>query len=318
MYQHPLAYLIGLEGIALMRAFTGEYDREFTEARLAEIRSLLDTSQLGTGGAVEPITPEEGYHRWAEVYDRPGNALIDVEQPIVWEILDGLPPGVALDAACGTGRHAARLAGRGHTVIGVDGSPEMLTRARAKVPTAVFHEGDLHRLPVPDQHVDVLVCGLALAHVSDLAPVLAEFARVLRPDGHLVLSDSRGLPGAVEYPLVKTRPDGSLGYVPGWAHPTSAYLGAALPLGFQVLRCDEPRRADPYVDPDGIPPAYREFGAAVASTSAGGPPDIWSLHPWSAAATNAAYRGTPAVIVWHFQLAGRQPKPPARGRDRET
>jgi ubiquinone/menaquinone biosynthesis C-methylase UbiE len=305
MYLHPLAYLIGLEGIALMRAFTGEYDREFTEARLAEIRSLLDTARLGAGGTVEPITTEQGYHRWADVYDQPGNALIDVEQPIVWDILDGLPPGIALDAACGTGRHTARLAGLGHTVIGVDSSPEMLARARAKVPAAVLHEGDLHRLPVPDRHVDVVVCALALAHVSDLAPVLAEFARVLRPGGHLVLSDTRGLPGARGYPLVKERPDGSTGYVPGWAHLTSDYLAAALPLGFQVRRCDEPRRADPYVDPDGIPPAYREFGATDAAAPAGGLPDIWSLHPWAAAATNAAYRGTPAAIVWHFQLAGR-------------
>jgi hypothetical protein len=36
IYQHPLAYLLGLEGVALLRAFDGEYGREFTEARLAE------------------------------------------------------------------------------------------------------------------------------------------------------------------------------------------------------------------------------------------------------------------------------------------
>jgi hypothetical protein len=36
IYQHPLAYLLGLEGIALMRGFCGEFDREFTLARLAE------------------------------------------------------------------------------------------------------------------------------------------------------------------------------------------------------------------------------------------------------------------------------------------
>ena len=34
------------------------------------------------------------------------------------EILDGVPVGVALDAACGTGRHAAYLASLGHAVIG--------------------------------------------------------------------------------------------------------------------------------------------------------------------------------------------------------
>jgi hypothetical protein len=34
-----------------------------------------------------------------------------------------------------------------------------------------------------------------------------------------------------------------------------------------------------------------------------GPPDIWSLHRWCAAAANAAYRDHPAAIIWDFQLA---------------
>ncbi len=36
IYQHPLAYLLGLEGLALLRAFSGAYDRDFTLARLDE------------------------------------------------------------------------------------------------------------------------------------------------------------------------------------------------------------------------------------------------------------------------------------------
>ena len=47
-------------------------------------------------------------------------------------------PGAALDAACGTGRHARRLAELGHHVIGVDASPAMLERARAALPQATF------------------------------------------------------------------------------------------------------------------------------------------------------------------------------------
>ena len=118
IYQHPLAYLLGLEGIALLRAFAGEYDRDFAMARLAEIRALLDcVEELGEGAVVDPIPTTEGYGSWAEFYDQPGNQLVDLEQPLVREILDGLPRGVALDAACGTGRHSAYLASLGHTVI---------------------------------------------------------------------------------------------------------------------------------------------------------------------------------------------------------
>jgi ubiquinone/menaquinone biosynthesis C-methylase UbiE len=191
IYQHPLAFLLGLEGIALTRAFNGDYDEEFTRARIAEIRALLDSAgQFGEGVETRPVTVAEGYAAWSANYDEP-NTLIDAEQPVMRRILDGLPAGTALDAACGTGRHAAYLSSRGHAVVGVDICPQMLEVARAKVGGADFREGELHQLPVADQSVDLVVCALALTHVSDLGPVLAEFARVLRPGGHLVISDSR-------------------------------------------------------------------------------------------------------------------------------
>jgi SAM-dependent methyltransferase len=295
IYQHPLAYLLGLEGVALLHAFAGDYDRDFTEARLAEVRALLDSAgQLGGGAAIRPVPIVEGYGAWAGAYDLPGNQLIDLEQPIVWEILDGLPRGTALDAACGTGRHAGHLAALGHAVIGVDTSPEMLAVAAAKVPGAEFREGDLHQLPVPGQHADVVVCALALTHVPELAPALTEFVRVLRPGGHLVISDSRGLLGYLGSPVVTALPGGGFGYLPHRNRLTSDYLAAALPLGLQVRRCEEPRRPCPLIDPDALPDAV----------PADEPPDIWSLHSWCAAATNAAYRDNPAAIIWHFQLPG--------------
>ncbi len=298
VYQHPLAYLLGLEGIALLRAFAGEYDRNFTMARLAEIRALLDSvEELGDGATVGPIPTTEGYGSWAEFYDEPGNQLIDLEQPIVREILDGLPRGVALDAACGTGRHSAYLASLGHTVIGVDSSTAMLERARAKVPGGEFHEADLHDLPLPDDHVDVVVCALALIHVADLEPVLADLVRVLRPGGDLVISDQRGLIPGSGLPVVKAGPDGSPGYMPIRARRTSEYLAAALPLGLQVRKCEEAQRPFPLVDDSGV-----SEGAPVPDHVPGAPPNIWALHRWCPAATNAAYRDNPAVIIWHFQL----------------
>ena len=230
-------------------AFSGVYDRDFTEARFREIQSLLESAdELGAGVEARPITTREGYARWAPFYDEPGNQLLEIEQPIVREILDGLPVGIALDAACGTGRHTAYLASLGHTVIGVDTSPEMLARARAKVPDGEFHEADLHDLPLADDSVDLVVCAIALSHVADLAPALAELVRVLRPNGHLVISDSRGLIGDIGLPLVRVGPDGEFGYMPVYARLASDYLAAALPLGLQVRRCEEPRRPSPLVD----------------------------------------------------------------------
>ena len=40
IYQDPLAYLLGLEGIALLDAWAGDHDREFVGTRLAEVRRL--------------------------------------------------------------------------------------------------------------------------------------------------------------------------------------------------------------------------------------------------------------------------------------
>jgi SAM-dependent methyltransferase len=190
IYQRPLAYLLGLEGVALLRAYAGDYGRDFGEARIAEIRRLLDSPSL-SGNAVTAGQGNtvDGYRVWSATYDQPGNGLFGHEQPVVQEILDPLPAGIAMDAACGTGRYTEYLSAQGHRVIGVDSSPEMLAHARARVPKAQFLLGDLHELPLPDDRVDIVVCALALSHLRDLRPAVAEFARVLRPGGHLVISD---------------------------------------------------------------------------------------------------------------------------------
>ena len=305
IYQHPLAYLLGLEGVALLRSFSGGYDREFTLARFREIRELLESPDaFGAGTEARPISPRDGYDSWAPSYDEQLNQLLEIEQPIVREIVDGLPIGVALDAACGTGRHAVYLASLGHTVIGVDSSPGMLARAREKVPQGEFHEADLEELPLADDSVDLVVCAIALVHLADIKGPFREFARVLRPGGHLVVSDQRGLIGDIITPVVFDGPEyggaeSELGYLPAYAHPTSEYLAAALPLGFQVLRCEEPRVPSPVLDDEG---RTIHDGKRLPRQDPNDPPYTWALHAEAIDATNAALRGKPSSIIWHLQL----------------
>jgi SAM-dependent methyltransferase len=313
VYQHPLAYLLGLEGAALLRAYAGDHDRAFGEARVAEIRRLLDSASLKADGVVAaPVDTVDGYRVWSATYDNPGNGLFPYEEPIVHDIVAALPAGVALDAACGTGRHAEYLAGLGHRVIGVDSSPDMLERARVRVPSGDFRQGDLDRLPLPDDHAGLVVCGLALVHLSDLGPAFAEFARVLRPGGHLVVTDvHRDLVALGSVPHVRLA-DGSPGLLSAHGHLSSEYLGAALPLGLRLLRCEEPRspgharavRGETADPDDEIPTGEIPAGEVTAGEIAVGPWDgwPWSLHAIVPAATHAAFRGTPTVVVWHFQL----------------
>lgn len=307
VYQHPLAYLIGLEGIALLRAFAGEYDREFTQARFREIRALLDAPDaFGAGTEAVPISMREGYDSWAPAYDHQSNQLLEIEQPIVRGILDTVPVGVALDAACGTGRHAEYLASLGHTVIGVDSSPGMLARARDKVPAGEFHEADMHALPLDERSVDVVVCAIALSSFPDIGGPFREFARVLRPGGHLVISDLRGLIRDVGFPVLFDgpeygAPEGELGYVPTYAHRTSDYLGAALPLGFHLLRCEEPEVPSPLLDVDG---RSLHDGERLPPQDPTDPPYTWALHAEAIDATNAAWRDKPSSIILHFRNGG--------------
>jgi ubiquinone/menaquinone biosynthesis C-methylase UbiE len=291
IHQHPLAYLLGLEGVALMKAFAGEYDREFTHARFAEIRELLDRAdELGDGTDVRPLPPAQGYDGWAQSYDDPDNGYFAMDESVLLPILRTLPPGVAVDAACGTGRYAAHLAVLRHQVHGFDVSPGMLSIARAKVPHGSFAVAAMDALPVADASVDILINALAMTHVSDLVPVFAEAARVLRPGGHLLVSDVRGyFIGSGLTPLGEEDPKGNVGYIPSWSHATSAYLQAALPHGFVVRACGE--LAAPPAEPDD-----RE------DEPPGEPPSIWALHTWAPVAAAAVMGDRTCLVLWHFQL----------------
>ncbi len=292
IYQDPLGYLLGLEGIALLDAWAGDHDRAFTDARLAEIRRLLDDEKLRDRGVLaERVSPVLAYEQQSAGYDaEAGGGLFAADEPVVAEYLSGREPGVALDAACGTGRFAEFLARRGHRVIGVDSSPDMLAYACRRVPDGEFRLGELDRLPLPDDSVDVIVCALALVHVPRLEPVLAEFARVLRLGGDLVISDVHHELVTRGSVITARGPAGEPCIVATYRHQLGDYLRAALSLGLQVRRCEEPRA---------VPSPSRPPEPA---TGIGDWQDWpWSLMDYLPSAARAA-DGRPSLVIWHFQL----------------
>jgi ubiquinone/menaquinone biosynthesis C-methylase UbiE len=91
----------------------------------------------------------------------------------------------------GTGRYALEAARRGRRVVGIDPSPEMLAVARRRTagqPVDLIQAGAA-RLPFLDRSFEAALAVTSLCFVSDPVAVLREVARVLTPDGRLVLGE---------------------------------------------------------------------------------------------------------------------------------
>jgi len=95
-----------------------------------------------------------------------------------------------LDAGCGDGVGIAQLKEMGFArLTGVDMSEKKLAKARAATPTAKFLLGDLHTDldALPSAWFDVVMSSHALEHCHDPAVVVAQFKRLLRPGGKLLI-----------------------------------------------------------------------------------------------------------------------------------
>jgi predicted TPR repeat methyltransferase len=96
----------------------------------------------------------------------------------------------AIDLGCGTGLAASAFARGVDHFIGVDLSPRMIERARA---TDLYAELDVADMlqglrARPDACADLILAADAMVYVAELAPVLAEAARVLAPGGLLAFT----------------------------------------------------------------------------------------------------------------------------------
>lgn len=105
----------------------------------------------------------------------------------------GVPVGgTAVDVGCGTARAVPALrdaVGPSGQVIGFDITDEMLAMARSlgRQAYGLLVLADANHLPLPTASVDVVFAAGLLGHVSDVAAVLAEAARVTRAGGRLAL-----------------------------------------------------------------------------------------------------------------------------------
>jgi ubiquinone/menaquinone biosynthesis C-methylase UbiE len=98
--------------------------------------------------------------------------------------------GVLADVGCGPGHVTDQLAGHHRDVIGIDLSPEMINIARAARPDLTFEVGSMLELPVGDHSWQGIVAFYSIIHfgAEQRARAFAEFARVIRPGGWLLLA----------------------------------------------------------------------------------------------------------------------------------
>jgi SAM-dependent methyltransferase len=146
------------------------------------------------------------WDREAETFDEAADhGLRDPAVRAAWRDLLGgvLPPAPArvADLGCGTATLGVLLGEGGYAVDGVDFSPAMVARARAKVEAAglsglTIAQGDAADPPLPDASYDVVLCRHVLWALPDQPAALRRWRRMLRPGGRLVLVEGHWGTGA--------------------------------------------------------------------------------------------------------------------------
>lgn len=205
---------------------------------------------MNEADTAQEVSTQEGYARWASSYDQETNALIVLEEAYIDQLLAPLSYSNVLDVGTGTGRHALKLARTGASVTALDQSPEMLAAAqqaaqRENLSINFQHASLEDGLPFAAQQFDLLICGLMLCHVPNLTQAIQEFARVLQPGGHLLITDFH--PGSVQYGWRTGFQQADVRYLlPNMLHTRNDYLKPLAPNGLTLLKVlDLPLRALP-------------------------------------------------------------------------
>jgi ubiquinone/menaquinone biosynthesis C-methylase UbiE len=121
-----------------------------------------------------------------------GQVIDHLEKTALEKALAGRKYERALDVGVGNGRLLPVYAPHAAHVTGMDISSEQLEHAtqaarKLNIPFATVLCKEASRIEIPDESFDLIICSRVLQHVYDWRESVAEFARILRPGGDLVL-----------------------------------------------------------------------------------------------------------------------------------
>jgi cytosine/adenosine deaminase-related metal-dependent hydrolase/ubiquinone/menaquinone biosynthesis C-methylase UbiE len=145
----------------------------------------------GVAATTSCVTPADGYRLWARTYDHEPNPMLSLERRILLSLLPPMNGLDVVDLGCGTGRwlEQARDAGA-RSLVGVDLSPEMLSRARAKLgDDATFVCADCAEAQLGSNSADVVFCNFVFSYMEDPIALVNLVRKILRPGGALFVTD---------------------------------------------------------------------------------------------------------------------------------
>jgi SAM-dependent methyltransferase len=141
---------------------------------------------------------KENFERHAGPDTRDARQLVPGRSWAAWSRALGmlLPPLKVADLGCGEGYLTVEAAQWASRVIAVDRSDVVLRRARGlaarrRVSNVTWKRGELERLPIADDQVDVAMLSQALHHAEDPSRAVAEAVRVTAPGGRVLVLDLR-------------------------------------------------------------------------------------------------------------------------------
>ncbi len=189
------------------------------------------------------LNSRDAYAQWATDYPpRAHNPLMRAEENAMLPLLPSLKGKTVVDLACGSGRYGKLALERDAAyVIGVDDSPAMIAAGLRAGVKLRFLEASMAEVPLQADVADVVVCALAIGHVLEVASVICEISRLLKPGGIALISDFHPKLFASGAKRTFTGHDGQTYAVEHHAHPPEQVRAVAKTANLEVVDVWEPR-----------------------------------------------------------------------------